>query len=576
MKIMSNKKKLLYVFVLFALTVSAQNIALQKTVSVSSTESAIRPGNLAVDGDLSTRWASESSDPQFIVIDLGEKYNIDRVSIYWEAAFAVHYQLQLSNNGQQWDTVATVTNGDGGNDTLTFTPQLARYVRMYGLQRTTIGGVQYGYSIYEFEVYGSSAADNANLVGLSIDGVPLTGFSSTQYAYDYMLEPEETSIPIVTATTANSAATYTIDNAPSLSGTTTVTVTSADGTQTAVYSIQFIETSYTLVWSDEFNYTGPVDDLKWHHQTYPPDYNSWFNGEEQHYTDREENSYVSNGSLKITALKETYQDPTSETTKSYTAARLNSKYAFKYGRMEVRAKLPSEQGTWPAIWTLGKNINENGAYWQTLGYGDTNWPFCGEIDIMEQDSNKSITSGAFHFPDANGNHTYTTNHITVSDTEGTWHTYAMEWTAETIKLMVDGTVFHTLDNTVNPYFDNEHFILLNIAMGGNLGGTIDPNFSSGVMEIDYVRVFEIQPLSSQSIQVSAEVDLFPNPSRGQVHINSTKELELITVYDLTGRLLFKHPIHGYSTTLNLTLTSGLYVVKLEGNNFIAARKLIIR
>ncbi len=130
----------------------------------------------------------------------------------------------------------------------------------------------------------------------------------------------------------------------------------------------------------------------------------------------------------------------------------------------------------------------------------------------------------------------------------------MEWTAETIKLMVDGTVFHTLNNTENPYFDNEHFILLNIAMGGNLGGTIDPNFSSGVMEIDYVRVFQIQPLSWQSIQVSAEVDLFPNPSRGQVHINSTKELELITVYDLTGRLLFKHPIHGYSTTLNLTLT----------------------
>ena len=234
MKIMSNKKKVLYVFVLFALTVSAQNIALQKTVSVSSTESATHPGNLAVDGDMTTRWASDRSDPQFIVIDLGEKYTIDRVVIFWEAAFSVHYQLQLSNNGQQWDTVATVTNGDGGNDTLTFTPQLARYVRMYGLQRTTIGGVQYGYSIYEFEVYGSSAADNANLVGLSIDGVPLTGFSSTQYAYDYMLEPEETSIPIVTATTANSAATYTIDNAPSLSGTTTVTVTSADGTQTAV------------------------------------------------------------------------------------------------------------------------------------------------------------------------------------------------------------------------------------------------------------------------------------------------------------------------------------------------------
>jgi beta-glucanase (GH16 family) len=121
------------------------------------------------------------------------------------------------------------------------------------------------------------------------------------------------------------------------------------------------------------------------------------------------NSYVSDGTLKIVAIKENYQNPATGSVKPYTAARLNSKYAFRYGRMEVRAKLPNEQGTWPAFWTLGKNISEQGAYWQTQGYGDTVWPACGEIDIMEQSIDKSSTSGAFHFPNAQGSHTFTTN-----------------------------------------------------------------------------------------------------------------------------------------------------------------------
>lgn len=573
---MQKKYFLFFTVGLFGFWLSAQNIALQKTVRVSSVESNNLPGSLAVDGDMSTRWSSAFSDPQYISVDLGLSYSINKVVIHWESAFASQYQLQLSTDGQQWNSIASVNNGDGGNDTFTFAPQTARYVRMYGTQRTNIGGTQFGYSIYELEVYGTVSADNAYLSGVSINGNPLSGFSSTQYTYDYMLPPETNTIPTVTVTTANSAATYDIDDATSLTGTTTITVTSADNTQIKQYFINFFETSYTLMWSDEFNYTGPLDDQKWHHQTFPPNNSSWFNNEEQHYTDRDENSYVSNGSLKITAIKELYQDPTSGTTKNYTSARLNSKYAFKYGRMEVRAKLPSEMGTWPAIWTLGQNINENGAYWQTLGYGTTNWPYCGEIDIMEQDSDKSKTSGAFHFPDANGDNTYTTNHITVSDTEGTWHVYSMEWTEEIIKLMVDDTVFHSLNNAENPYFDNEHFILLNIAMGGTLGQTIDPDFSTATMEIDYVRVFQAQPLSSKMLQPTAVVDLFPNPSLGEVHIKSNKELRQITIYDLTGRILLKNPIDGYSTTLNVKSTPGLYVVKIEGENFVTTKKLIVR
>ena len=125
----------------------------------------------------------------------------------------------------------------------------------------------------------------------------------------------------------------------------------------------------TLVWSDEFDENGAIDNNKWFHQTFIPNGWGWYNGELQHYTDRIDNSYVQDGYLHVVAKEETYTDPIQGITKEYTSARLNSKFAFTYGRVEARAKLPSGIGTWPAIWMLGKNITETGAYWQTQGFG---------------------------------------------------------------------------------------------------------------------------------------------------------------------------------------------------------------
>src|SRR5690606_28669173 len=113
-----------------------------------------------------------------------------------------------------------------------------------------------------------------------------------------------------------------------------------------------------LVFFDEFEKEGSPEEEKWHHQVIPPNNGSWHNDELQHYTARPENSFVSEGTLKIKAIKEQYSYGNS--TKSYTSARLNSKFAFTFGRVEVRAKLPSAAGTWPAIWTLGANCNETG------------------------------------------------------------------------------------------------------------------------------------------------------------------------------------------------------------------------
>ena len=246
--------------------------------------------------------------------------------------------------------------------------------------------------------------------------------------------------------------------------------------------------NYFLVWGDEFEYDGKLDESKWHHQIIPPNNGSWWNNEAQHYTNSTKNSIVSDGTLKIIAIKENYTFDNS--TKNYTSARLNSKFGFKYGRVDVKAKLPSTQGTWPAIWTLGTNINEIGNFFGD-SEGSVGWPRCGEIDIMEQNGwNKNELYGYFHFANPQGEYGNHGNITSISNASGEYHIYSMEWTDEIIKILIDDKEFVSLINNGNVPYDNRHYLLLNIAIGGNLGGDIDPSFSQDRMEIDYVRVFQ--------------------------------------------------------------------------------------
>ena len=243
-----------------------------------------------------------------------------------------------------------------------------------------------------------------------------------------------------------------------------------------------------LIFADEFEYEGSPDPDKWHHQVLGPNGGSWYNGEMQHYTDRTENSYVSDGTLKIRALREAYTS--GGINKSFTSARLNSKFAFTYGRVEVRAKLPSAGGTWPALWTLGTNIDETGNYFGDQ-YGSVGWPACGEIDIMEQrgwDKNNSL--GYFHWGNTQTG-AYQTEGSTIPNPGSTeeFHLYILEWDEEYMRIYVDETLVHELSNTADKPYDNPHYLLLNIAMGGNLGGEIPASFTEGIMEVDYVRVY---------------------------------------------------------------------------------------
>ena len=244
-----------------------------------------------------------------------------------------------------------------------------------------------------------------------------------------------------------------------------------------------------LVWSDEFNIDGAIDSNKWFHQTQLPAGGGWYNNEAQHYTNRIQNSYVSGGKLNLVAIKETFTDQ--GRTKEYTSARLNSKVAFQYGRMEIRAKLPTGAGTWPAIWMLGKNIDEDGGYWDNNGYGTTPWPACGEIDIMEHwGNNQNYVSSAMHTPSSYGG-TFNTGGRTLSTASTAFHVYELDWNAQRMIFSVDGIVHYTYNpptKDANTWpFDAEQYFLLNVAIEES-----GANITQTAMEIDYIRVYQTE------------------------------------------------------------------------------------
>jgi hypothetical protein len=226
---------------------------------------------------------------------------------------------------------------------------------------------------------------------------------------------------------------------------------------------------YTVLkFSDEFNTDGAPDPTKW---GYDLGAGGWGNAESQSYTSAADNVIVAGGNLKITAKK---------VGSSYTSARLKSenKFEFTYGKVEVRAKLTTGAGTWPAIWMLGEN------------YATNTWPACGEIDIMEYKGSQPTTIyGTLHYPgnsggNANGSST------TIANAASEFHVYKTIWSPASVKIYVDDVLYHTVANTSSLPFNKDFFLILNVAMGGTFGGAIDPAFSQSSMEIDYVRVYQ--------------------------------------------------------------------------------------
>ena len=257
------------------------------------------------------------------------------------------------------------------------------------------------------------------------------------------------------------------------SGTYTVVIKAknASGKFISNTSQVVVSVALSLLWSDEFNSPGAPDPAKW---GYDLGAGGWGNNESQFYTNRTDNVLVSNGTLKIIAKKEAYSGS------NYTSTRLLSKgkFSFKYGKVEVSAKLPGGVGTWPAIWMLGDNI-------ATVG-----WPACGEIDIMEQKgSDMNRIFNTVHYTGFSGGGAVGTSFL-INNVTTQFHKYGIIWSSSSVQFLVDDVVTYTFSNAANLPFNQNFFLLLNMAMGGTFGGSIDPNFNNAVMEVDYVRVYQ--------------------------------------------------------------------------------------
>ncbi|HEV3271430.1 MAG TPA: glycoside hydrolase family 16 protein [Candidatus Methylacidiphilales bacterium] len=246
---------------------------------------------------------------------------------------------------------------------------------------------------------------------------------------------------------------------------------------------------YKLVWSDEFSQEpdGLPDPKKW-------SYEEGFirNNESQYYTKaRKENARIENGRLIIEGRKEEYTPPgAAAPVAHYTSAALETsgKADWQYGRIEVRAKLPAGKGVWPAIWTLGSNIHEVG------------WPRCGEIDIMELVGKEpGIIHGTLHYF-VDGKHGSSGGSLPVDHPEAGFHIYAAEWNPARIDIFVDDKKYFSLDvgkaadKGENP-FHKPHFLILNLALGGDWGGPIDDSIFPQRMTVDYVRIYQRPPPS---------------------------------------------------------------------------------
>lgn len=263
--------------------------------------------------------------------------------------------------------------------------------------------------------------------------------------------------------------------------TATVSNPSLTASMTNPQTTLSVPSDHVLVWADEFAVDGHPDSSKWVHET-GRNREGWYNNEKQYYSGpRLDNARVQGGVLTITARKEARQDQPDWGGQAYSSARLATlgKQDWTYGFFEIRAKLPCGKGTWPAIWMLGNNGT---------------WPAVGELDIMEwvgsrpERSFSTVHTTSGSGGDGKGGDT------TLVDACTAFHNYQMYWTAQQVVFAVDGKVHFTYRNPgtgVDAWpFDAPQFLILNVAVGGDLGGEVDDGIFPVRMDVEYVRVYQ--------------------------------------------------------------------------------------
>ena len=246
-----------------------------------------------------------------------------------------------------------------------------------------------------------------------------------------------------------------------------------------------VPAGYGLVWSDEFSVDGLPDPAKWAYDT-GRNKAGWYNRELQYYSpEREQNAALRGGRLVITARKETPSSAPDWGRQRYTSARMltRGKAEWTYGFFEIRARLACGKGTWPAIWMLGSQ-------------GD--WPAGGELDIMEHIGHQpGRVFSSVHTAAGSGAKSVGAA-VQLADVCNTFHDYQMHWTKQGIRFGIDGLAHYEYLNPGSGSgngsdrwpFDAPQFLILNIAIGGDLGGKVDDAIFPVQMEVDHVRVYQ--------------------------------------------------------------------------------------
>ncbi|MGW1096107.1 discoidin domain-containing protein [Streptomyces sp. NPDC002455] len=361
-----------------------------------------------------SRWSADWNADRWVGVDLGATSTISSLDLYWEAAYAVDYEIQVSDDNRTWRTVHRPSAGEvaarradvkspgdavGRHDTITLpTPATGRYVRMLGKERRSFynpapSTAQFGYSLYEFQVWGTGGSADA--------------------AYPAL---------------------------PKNPG-----------------------GAYRTTFFDDFTGSG-LDRSKWRVVRTGTEMGP-VNGESQAYVDSPDTIRTENGALVLESKYCKGCTPTPNGTFDFTSGRVdtNTKFDFTYGKVSARMKLPVGDGFWPAFWMLGSDVDDPAV----------SWPGSGETDIMENIGYGDWTSSALHGPgySADGN-------IGASQTypnggrADEWHTYGVEWTPEGMTFTVDDRVVQRtsrqkLESTRGKWvFDHNQYVILNLALGG--------------------------------------------------------------------------------------------------------------
>lgn len=239
----------------------------------------------------------------------------------------------------------------------------------------------------------------------------------------------------------------------------------------------------TPTWSEEFNYEGRPDSLKWEFD-YGTGQHGWGNNELQYYVNTAQNIMVSNGTLKIHAIHEATNGMAYSSSKIKTLG----KNGFKYGRIEVSAKVPPQVGTWPAVWMMPVHSTYGG------------WPRSGEIDIIEHvgydPKQLHITVHTLDYNGMNNNQKGSNTYVEKAISE--FNTYRIDWTEEGITGYINDKKVYEYPNTGKGYtswpFDQEFYLIVNLAVGGDWGGRkgVENETFPATFEVDYIRYYPLK------------------------------------------------------------------------------------